>query len=268
MLLPWHACSFLSAPAAPASPHSCAPPRPAPPRSALRAERAHRASGRGAGAPRRHARPGGGPAPAAPRRPHGAGGGAGDGGARAVCGRQGGRERGRAGGRAGGTLLAWLAPVQRARSKGRPAASPCVFWLHPPLGRRACGGHAMWANAPNCFAACAPSWPLPALRTCARICGAGTAHPRPRSLPCCAAVRLPTGEVHLETCIKDLQERFARCQLVVSPPLVAFRWGPRTAGGGAAQHPNASRGSSDAAGRGSNTVRHGPGQAGTAVCRS
>ncbi|KAL4448964.1 hypothetical protein ABPG77_007681 [Micractinium sp. CCAP 211/92] len=31
------------------------------------------------------------------------------------------------------------------------------------------------------------------------------------------------GEVHLETCIKDLQERFARCQLVVSPPLVAFR---------------------------------------------
>lgn len=35
----------------------------------------------------------------------------------------------------------------------------------------------------------------------------------------------PAGEVHLETCIKDLQERFARCQLVVSPPLVAFRWG-------------------------------------------
>lgn len=33
----------------------------------------------------------------------------------------------------------------------------------------------------------------------------------------------PTGEVHLETCIKDLKERFARCELVVSPPLVAFR---------------------------------------------
>lgn len=32
-----------------------------------------------------------------------------------------------------------------------------------------------------------------------------------------------TGEVHLETCIKDLRERFARCDLVVSPPLVAFR---------------------------------------------
>ncbi|PRW32859.1 ribosomal S5 Elongation factor G III V family [Chlorella sorokiniana] len=31
------------------------------------------------------------------------------------------------------------------------------------------------------------------------------------------------GEVHLETCIKDLKERFARCELVVSPPLVAFR---------------------------------------------
>lgn len=34
---------------------------------------------------------------------------------------------------------------------------------------------------------------------------------------------LLAGEVHLETCIKDLKERFARCELVVSPPLVAFR---------------------------------------------
>lgn len=32
-----------------------------------------------------------------------------------------------------------------------------------------------------------------------------------------------TGEVHLETCIKDLRERFARVELTVSPPLVAFR---------------------------------------------
>lgn len=31
------------------------------------------------------------------------------------------------------------------------------------------------------------------------------------------------GEVHLETCIKDLKERFARIDLQVSPPLVAFR---------------------------------------------
>jgi ribosome assembly protein 1 len=31
------------------------------------------------------------------------------------------------------------------------------------------------------------------------------------------------GEVHLERCIKDLRERFARVELVVSPPLVAFR---------------------------------------------
>ncbi|KAK9869094.1 hypothetical protein WJX84_011258 [Apatococcus fuscideae] len=31
------------------------------------------------------------------------------------------------------------------------------------------------------------------------------------------------GEVHLETCIKDLRERFARIELQVSPPLVAFR---------------------------------------------
>ncbi len=31
------------------------------------------------------------------------------------------------------------------------------------------------------------------------------------------------GEVHLETVIKDLKERFARIQLQVSPPLVAFR---------------------------------------------
>ncbi|KAL3134116.1 hypothetical protein ABBQ32_008537 [Trebouxia sp. C0010 RCD-2024] len=31
------------------------------------------------------------------------------------------------------------------------------------------------------------------------------------------------GEVHLETVIKDLRERFARIQLQVSPPLVAFR---------------------------------------------
>ena len=34
---------------------------------------------------------------------------------------------------------------------------------------------------------------------------------------------LPAGEVHLETCIKDLKERFARVELIVSPPLVAFR---------------------------------------------
>ena len=31
------------------------------------------------------------------------------------------------------------------------------------------------------------------------------------------------GEVHLETCLKDLRERFARVPLSVSPPLVAFR---------------------------------------------
>lgn len=31
------------------------------------------------------------------------------------------------------------------------------------------------------------------------------------------------GEVHLETVIKDLKERFARIELQVSPPLVAFR---------------------------------------------
>ena len=32
-----------------------------------------------------------------------------------------------------------------------------------------------------------------------------------------------TGEVHLETCVKDLRERFARVPLHVSAPLVAFR---------------------------------------------
>jgi ribosome assembly protein 1 len=31
------------------------------------------------------------------------------------------------------------------------------------------------------------------------------------------------GEVHLETIIKDLRQRFARIELRVSPPLVAFR---------------------------------------------
>ena len=31
------------------------------------------------------------------------------------------------------------------------------------------------------------------------------------------------GEVHLETIIKDLKERFARVDIRVSPPLVAFR---------------------------------------------
>ena len=31
------------------------------------------------------------------------------------------------------------------------------------------------------------------------------------------------GEVHLETCVKDLKERFARIDLLVSPPLVAFK---------------------------------------------
>lgn len=34
---------------------------------------------------------------------------------------------------------------------------------------------------------------------------------------------LPAGEVHLEMCIKDLKERFARVELQVSAPLVAFR---------------------------------------------
>ncbi len=37
------------------------------------------------------------------------------------------------------------------------------------------------------------------------------------------AACLHAGEVHLETVIKDLKERFARIQLQVSPPLVAFR---------------------------------------------
>lgn len=37
------------------------------------------------------------------------------------------------------------------------------------------------------------------------------------------AWRVIAGEVHLETCIKDLRERFARVELTVSPPLVAFR---------------------------------------------
>jgi hypothetical protein len=31
------------------------------------------------------------------------------------------------------------------------------------------------------------------------------------------------GEVHLETIVKDLRERFARVEIRVSPPLVAFR---------------------------------------------
>ena len=31
------------------------------------------------------------------------------------------------------------------------------------------------------------------------------------------------GEIHLETCIKDLKERFAKVKLVVSPPLVRFK---------------------------------------------
>jgi len=31
------------------------------------------------------------------------------------------------------------------------------------------------------------------------------------------------GEIHLETCIKDLRERFARVDLIVSPPLVRFK---------------------------------------------
>ena len=43
----------------------------------------------------------------------------------------------------------------------------------------------------------------------------------------CCHVTVPLlvlpGEVHLETVIKDLRERFARIQLQVSPPLVAFR---------------------------------------------
>jgi ribosome assembly protein 1 len=39
----------------------------------------------------------------------------------------------------------------------------------------------------------------------------------------CLFVDVCAGEVHLETCIKDLKERFARCELLVSAPLVAFR---------------------------------------------
>lgn len=36
-------------------------------------------------------------------------------------------------------------------------------------------------------------------------------------------VSVCTGEVHLETCIQDLRDRFARVPLTVSPPLIAFR---------------------------------------------
>ena len=39
----------------------------------------------------------------------------------------------------------------------------------------------------------------------------------------CEPVLGATGEVHLETIIKDLRERFARVEVRVSPPLVAFR---------------------------------------------
>ena len=39
-----------------------------------------------------------------------------------------------------------------------------------------------------------------------------------KSQLCCSA-----GEVHLETIVKDLRERFARVEIRVSPPLVAFR---------------------------------------------
>ena len=45
----------------------------------------------------------------------------------------------------------------------------------------------------------------------------------PRAPPASPRPARPAGEVHLETCVKDLRERFARCDLVVSPPLVAFR---------------------------------------------
>jgi ribosome assembly protein 1 len=31
------------------------------------------------------------------------------------------------------------------------------------------------------------------------------------------------GEIHLETCVNDLQSRFARIALTVSPPLVSFK---------------------------------------------
>ena len=34
---------------------------------------------------------------------------------------------------------------------------------------------------------------------------------------------IPAPQVHLETCVKDLTERFARVELVVPPPLVGFR---------------------------------------------
>ncbi|KAJ1600738.1 hypothetical protein NDA14_003333 [Ustilago hordei] len=36
-------------------------------------------------------------------------------------------------------------------------------------------------------------------------------------------VILTAGELHLERCLKDLRERFARCEIQVSPPLVPFR---------------------------------------------
>lgn len=39
------------------------------------------------------------------------------------------------------------------------------------------------------------------------------------------------GEIHLETCIKDLKERFARIELVVSPPLVRFKESIAVTGG-------------------------------------
>ncbi len=36
-------------------------------------------------------------------------------------------------------------------------------------------------------------------------------------------VILTAGELHLERCLKDLRERFAKCEIQVSPPLVPFR---------------------------------------------
>ena len=36
-------------------------------------------------------------------------------------------------------------------------------------------------------------------------------------------VMMTAGELHLERCLRDLRERFARCAIQASPPLVPFR---------------------------------------------
>ena len=133
----------------------------------------------------------------------------------------------------------------------RPGSTCCARQVCVGVGGWVGGGGVGWGGS-----ACMRAHMHAACTACARVCRAMAVKTSPAPCPSHAPSPFPppshpsathphthtlthphthahahhAGEVHLETCIKDLRERFARVELVVSPPLVAFRWGGGLAG--------------------------------------